>query len=140
MTTYNHNICYHERLYQYQCFLKEVRLSIKLLVAWPQSVIPPFIAKVITRFISLSTALLTRSLFEYRILRTFVIMKLKVFFILAVVLCASTCYGSDLIVGTSFNARLAWTHKANFNAVPFIKRVKEVFYSDPGQQMIKVNF
>ncbi|XP_032513735.1 uncharacterized protein LOC116767506 [Danaus plexippus] len=64
-------------------------------------------------------------------------MKLKVFFILAVVLCASTCYGSDLIVGTSFNARLAWTHKANFNAVPFIKRVKEVFYSDPGQQMIK---
>lgn len=51
--------------------------------------------------------------------------------------CASYC--KDLIVGTSFNNRLLWQEKAEYNAIPLKKRVKEVFFSDPGQQIIKVN-
>ncbi|KAJ2942638.1 hypothetical protein O0L34_g2107 [Tuta absoluta] len=46
-------------------------------------------------------------------------------------------YCKDLIVGTSFNNRLLWQQKAEYNAIPLKKRVKEVFFSDPGQQIIK---
>ncbi|VVD04572.1 unnamed protein product [Leptidea sinapis] len=51
--------------------------------------------------------------------------------------CICACYCKDLIVGTSFNGRLLWQEKAEYNSIPFKKRVKEVFYSDPGQQVIK---
>lgn len=50
----------------------------------------------------------------------------------------SSCVASDLIVGSSLNSRLIWQNKAEYNAIPFVKRVKEVFYSDPGQQIIRV--
>ncbi|CAF4847613.1 unnamed protein product [Pieris macdunnoughi] len=49
----------------------------------------------------------------------------------------SASYCKDLIVGTSFNARLLWQEKAEYNSIPLKKRVKEVFFSDPGQQIIK---
>lgn len=51
----------------------------------------------------------------------------------------STCQGNDLIVGTSYNTRLIWQQKLEYMAIPFKKRVKEMFYSDPGNQIIKVN-
>ncbi|XP_053612446.1 uncharacterized protein LOC128676384 [Plodia interpunctella] len=43
----------------------------------------------------------------------------------------------DLVVGTSYQNRLIWQQKAEYNAIPLKKRVKEVFFSDPGQQIIK---
>ncbi|XP_075969574.1 uncharacterized protein LOC142972379 [Anticarsia gemmatalis] len=49
----------------------------------------------------------------------------------------SSCVASDLIVGTSYNAHLTWQQKADYMAFPFKKRVKEVFYSDAGQQIIR---
>ncbi|KAL0842065.1 hypothetical protein ABMA28_014260 [Loxostege sticticalis] len=49
----------------------------------------------------------------------------------------STCQGNDLIVGTSYNTRLIWQQKLEYMAIPFKKRVKEMFYSDPGNQIIK---
>ncbi|XP_028164049.1 uncharacterized protein LOC114355414 [Ostrinia furnacalis] len=49
----------------------------------------------------------------------------------------SVCQGNDLIVGTSYNTRLIWQQKLDYMAIPFKKRVKEMFYSDPGQQIIK---
>ncbi|OWR41766.1 uncharacterized protein LOC116768578 [Danaus plexippus] len=58
-----------------------------------------------------------------------------VFVVLVSFLCV--CHCKDLIVGTSFNNRLLWQEKAEYNAIPLKKRVKEVFYSDPGQQIIK---
>ncbi|CAG4948662.1 unnamed protein product [Colias eurytheme] len=57
------------------------------------------------------------------------------FVVLVSCICASYC--KDLIVGTSFNHRLVWQEKAEYNAIPLKKRVKEVFFSDPGQQIIK---
>ncbi|XP_075974784.1 uncharacterized protein LOC142975679 [Anticarsia gemmatalis] len=59
--------------------------------------------------------------------------------ILLVVLLSFVCaaYCKDLIVGTSFNNRLIFQQKAEYNAIPLKKRVKEVFFSDPGQQIIK---
>nr|NP_001299313.1 uncharacterized protein LOC106125204 precursor [Papilio xuthus]BAM18413.1 unknown secreted protein [Papilio xuthus] len=51
--------------------------------------------------------------------------------------CISVTYGKDLITGTSFNGRLIWQEKVEYNAIPLKKRVKEVFFSDPGQQLIK---
>lgn len=54
-------------------------------------------------------------------------------------LCLSTCWATDLIIGSSYNARLTWQQKAEYMAIPFKKRVKEVFYSDPSQQIIKVS-
>lgn len=54
------------------------------------------------------------------------------------VVCISSNLASDLIVGTSYNARLLWQQKAEYMGWPFKKRVKEVFYSDPGQTPIKV--
>lgn len=59
------------------------------------------------------------------------------FIVLVSCVCVSFC--KDLIVGTSFNNRLAHQEKAEYNAIPLKKRVKEVFFSDPGQQIIKVN-
>nr|WJJ70442.1 venom protein U-MPTX.18-Mc29 [Megalopyge crispata] len=58
-----------------------------------------------------------------------------ILFVLLAVICSSYC--KDLIVGTSFNHRLLWQQKVEYNAIPLKKRVKEVFYSDPGQQIIK---
>ncbi|XP_022122796.2 uncharacterized protein LOC110998445 [Pieris rapae] len=49
----------------------------------------------------------------------------------------SSCFAGDLILGTSYNGRLVWQQKAEYMAIPFKKRVKEIFYSDPGQQIIK---
>lgn len=61
--------------------------------------------------------------------------------VLFVVLLSIICLGQckDLIVGTSFNNRLIWQQKIEYNAIPLKKRVKEAFYSDAGQQIIKVN-
>ncbi|CAH2259267.1 jg10024 [Pararge aegeria aegeria] len=42
-----------------------------------------------------------------------------------------------MTVGTSYNTRLIWQEKSNYMAIPFKKRVKEVFYSDPAQQTIR---
>ncbi|KAG7306496.1 hypothetical protein JYU34_009130 [Plutella xylostella] len=59
-------------------------------------------------------------------------------FLLAVVLaCVSVSHAKDLIVGTSFNNRLLHQVKEEYNAIPLKKRVKEFFFSDPGQQVIK---
>lgn len=61
-------------------------------------------------------------------------------FLLAVVLaCVSVSHAKDLIVGTSFNNRLLHQVKEEYNAIPLKKRVKEFFFSDPGQQVIKVS-
>ncbi|XP_049867332.1 probable salivary secreted peptide [Pectinophora gossypiella] len=54
-----------------------------------------------------------------------------------VLVCVSSCVGKDLIVGNSFNTRLLWQQKAEYMGIPFKKRVKEVFFSDPGQQVIR---
>ncbi|KAH9630701.1 hypothetical protein HF086_003992 [Spodoptera exigua] len=61
------------------------------------------------------------------------VLALSVFVLIAI----SSCFANDLIIGTSYNARLSWQHKAEYMGIPFKKRVKEVFYSDPGQQIIK---
>ncbi|CAH0406979.1 unnamed protein product [Chilo suppressalis] len=58
-----------------------------------------------------------------------------IFVVLLSIICVSHC--KDLIVGTSFNNRLLWQQKVEYNAIPLKKRVKEVFFSDPGQQIIK---
>lgn len=58
---------------------------------------------------------------------------------LIVVVCLSSSVAKDLIVGTSYNARLTWQQKADYMAIPFKKRVKEMFYSDPAQQIIRVS-
>ncbi|CAH2076362.1 unnamed protein product, partial [Iphiclides podalirius] len=64
---------------------------------------------------------------------------MKTAFVLLIVVVAwiGDAYCKDLIVGTSFNNRLLWQEKAEYNAIPLKKRVKEVFFSDPGQQIIK---
>uniref|UniRef100_A0A2A4JWT1 Uncharacterized protein n=1 Tax=Heliothis virescens TaxID=7102 RepID=A0A2A4JWT1_HELVI len=54
-----------------------------------------------------------------------------------VLISISSCIANDLIIGTSYNTRLVWQQKAEYWGIPFKKRVKEVFYSDPGQQIIK---
>ncbi|KAJ2952762.1 hypothetical protein O0L34_g7122 [Tuta absoluta] len=64
-------------------------------------------------------------------------MKSIVILSFVVLICVSSSLAKDLIVGTSFNNRLLWQQKAEYNAIPFKKRVKEVFFSDPGQQIIK---
>nr|WEY07726.1 putative salivary secreted peptide 2 [Ephestia kuehniella] len=43
----------------------------------------------------------------------------------------------DLIVGTNLSNRLLWQQKVEYNSIPLKKRVKEEFFSDPGQQIIK---
>ncbi|XP_047530332.1 uncharacterized protein LOC125066330 [Vanessa atalanta] len=58
-----------------------------------------------------------------------------IFIVFASCLCVSYC--KDLIVGTSFNNRLIWQEKAEYVSIPLKKRVKEVFFADPGQQIIK---
>ncbi|XP_049867987.1 probable salivary secreted peptide [Pectinophora gossypiella] len=58
-----------------------------------------------------------------------------IFVLLLAFVCVTQC--KDLIVGSSFNNRLLWQQKAEYNAIPLKKRVKEVFFSDPGQQIIK---
>ncbi|XP_063822588.1 probable salivary secreted peptide [Ostrinia nubilalis] len=57
------------------------------------------------------------------------------FVVFVAVICLGQC--KDLITGTSFNNRLIWQQKVEYNAIPLKKRVKEVFYSDAGQQTIK---
>ncbi|KAM3963522.1 uncharacterized protein ACR2FA_002453 [Aphomia sociella] len=61
------------------------------------------------------------------------------YFLLGVLtlMCISSCYAKDLILGTSYNTRLTWQQKAEYMGIPFKKRVKEVFYSDPSQQIIR---
>ncbi|KPI96788.1 hypothetical protein RR46_04913 [Papilio xuthus] len=54
-----------------------------------------------------------------------------------ILLCLSTCYGRDLVLGTTLNTRLVWQQKAEYMGIPFRKRVKEVFYSDPAMQVIR---
>lgn len=66
-------------------------------------------------------------------------MKTVYIFLVVFASCIYVSHCKDLIVGTSFNNRLLWQQKAEYNAIPFKKRVKEVFYSDPGQQIIKVS-
>ncbi|KAF9802422.1 hypothetical protein SFRURICE_009104 [Spodoptera frugiperda] len=61
------------------------------------------------------------------------VVALSVFVLISI----SSCLASDLIIGTTYNARLTWQQKADYMGIPFKKRVKEVFYSDPGQQIIK---
>lgn len=65
-------------------------------------------------------------------------MKVSPVLLIVLLSCVCVSYCKDLIVGTSFNNRLAWQEKAEYNSIPFKKRVKEIFYSDPGQQIIKV--
>lgn len=65
-------------------------------------------------------------------------MKVSPVLLLVLLSCVCVSYCKDLIVGTSFNNRLLWQEKAEYNAIPLKKRVKEVFFSDPGQQIIKV--
>ncbi|XP_045768847.1 probable salivary secreted peptide [Maniola jurtina] len=64
-------------------------------------------------------------------------MKSVYIFLVVFTSCVYVSYCKDLIVGTSFNNRLIWQQKAEYNSIPFKKRVKEVFFSDPGQQIIK---
>ncbi|XP_013196662.1 probable salivary secreted peptide [Amyelois transitella] len=49
----------------------------------------------------------------------------------------SVVESKDLIVGTNLSNRLIWQHKVEYNSIPLKKRVKEEFFSDPGQQIIK---
>ncbi|XP_052737705.1 uncharacterized protein LOC112053416 [Bicyclus anynana] len=56
-------------------------------------------------------------------------------FVAAVVL--SSCLASDLNVGRVYNARIVFRKKANYHAIPLKKRVKEVFYADPHQQILR---
>ncbi|CAG4975624.1 unnamed protein product [Parnassius apollo] len=64
-------------------------------------------------------------------------MKTTPILFVVIIACISVSHCKDLIVGTSFNNRLLWQEKAEYNAIPLKKRVKEVFFSDPGQQIIK---
>lgn len=65
-------------------------------------------------------------------------MRMLIFLSFLVLFFLSTCWARDMIVGTSYNTRLVWQQKAEYRSIPFKKRVKEVFYSDPGQQIIRV--
>ncbi|GBP08065.1 hypothetical protein EVAR_2876_1 [Eumeta japonica] len=58
---------------------------------------------------------------------------------ISVVLCCCflVCDGKDLVVGTRANNVLISTEKAVYNSIPFIKRDKDYFYSDPKQRIIK---
>ncbi|CAH0720815.1 unnamed protein product, partial [Brenthis ino] len=64
-------------------------------------------------------------------------MRVLVFLSFVVLFFVSTCWARDMIVGTSFNTRLVWQQKVEYRSIPFKKRVKEVFYADPGQQIIR---
>ncbi|KOB76496.1 Uncharacterized protein OBRU01_01937 [Operophtera brumata] len=64
-------------------------------------------------------------------------MKVSPVLLIVLLSCVCVTYCSDLIVGSSFNNRLLWQQKAEYNSIPLKKRVKEVFFSDPGQQIIK---
>ncbi|CAD0196780.1 unnamed protein product [Chrysodeixis includens] len=61
------------------------------------------------------------------------ILALSVFVLIAI----STCVANDLIVGNSFNGHLIWQQKMEYMGIPFKKRVKEAFFSDPGLNVIK---
>ncbi|XP_053612445.1 uncharacterized protein LOC128676383 [Plodia interpunctella] len=64
---------------------------------------------------------------------------MKLALVLAVCLLTFVCISEckDLIIGATFNNRLIWQHKVEYNAIPLKKRVKEEFYADPGQKTIK---
>lgn len=62
------------------------------------------------------------------------ILALGVFVLIAI----SSCVASDLLVGNSINGHLIWQQKAEYMGIPFKKRVKEAFFSDPGLNVIKV--
>ncbi|XP_046965282.1 uncharacterized protein LOC124533809 [Vanessa cardui] len=64
-------------------------------------------------------------------------MRSLVFLSFVILFFVSTCWARDMIVGTSYNTRLVWQEKAEYRAIPFKKRVKELFYTDPGQQIIR---
>ncbi|XP_041977194.1 uncharacterized protein LOC121731688 [Aricia agestis] len=64
---------------------------------------------------------------------------MKSLILLSIIIALSVSSGEakDLIVGTTYNTRLTWQQKAEYMAIPFKKRVKEVFYNDPAQQIIR---
>lgn len=62
------------------------------------------------------------------------VLALSVFVLISI----SSCVANDLMIGTSYNGRLTWQQKAEYMGIPFKKRVKEVFFSDPTQQIIRV--
>ncbi|KAL4710713.1 hypothetical protein ACJJTC_004358 [Scirpophaga incertulas] len=64
-------------------------------------------------------------------------MKSLLFLLCLLVVCLSSCYCGDLVVGTIYNSHLTWTQKVDYMAIPFKKRVKNVFYADPAVQVIK---
>ncbi|CAH0406506.1 unnamed protein product [Chilo suppressalis] len=64
-------------------------------------------------------------------------MKSLLFLSFIAVICISTCHAKDLILGTSYNQHLISQKSMEYMAIPFKKRVKEFFYSDPGQKIIK---
>ncbi|KAG6457410.1 hypothetical protein O3G_MSEX010286 [Manduca sexta] len=64
-------------------------------------------------------------------------MKSIQFMCLTLLIYISSCMGRDMMVGTSYNAQLVWHQKAEYAGIPFMKRVKEMFYSDPSQKIIK---
>ncbi|CAG9783733.1 unnamed protein product [Diatraea saccharalis] len=64
-------------------------------------------------------------------------MKSLLFLSVTAIVLLSTCYGRDLVLGTSYNTRLINLKRIEYMAIPFKKRVKEYFYSDPGLQIIK---
>lgn len=66
-------------------------------------------------------------------------MRLLILLSLLALACVSTCWARDLIVGSIYNSRLAWQEKANYMSIPFKKRVKNVFWSNPAQQLIRVS-
>ncbi|VVC89886.1 unnamed protein product [Leptidea sinapis] len=64
-------------------------------------------------------------------------MRLLLLLSLVFLICMTQSWATDLTIGTSYNTRLVWQQKSEYMAIPFKKRVKEVFYADPGQQIIK---
>ncbi|VVD04571.1 unnamed protein product [Leptidea sinapis] len=65
-------------------------------------------------------------------------MKIALIFVITLVYCFCAVYCKDLILGTSYNNRIIFQEKAEYNAIPLKKRVKEIFYSNPDQHIIKL--
>ncbi|KAJ0180516.1 hypothetical protein K1T71_003920 [Dendrolimus kikuchii] len=64
-------------------------------------------------------------------------MKTMPLFGFVILIAISSCVARDLVVGSSYNAHLVWQQHADYYAFPFVKRVKDIFYSDPSQRIIK---
>ncbi|KOB73260.1 Hyccin [Operophtera brumata] len=72
------------------------------------------------------------------LLSGYIIMKSMLLLCLIALVCVSSAVARDLIVGTSYNARLIHQQKAEYMGIPFKKRVKEIFFSDAAQQIIRI--